>query len=244
MNISKNPRLLFHSFRYMPIHPQWFAYRCERKRYKLVGHHAKGRLLDIGCGRQGLRKYLDPSITYLSLDFPETGIKLYNAKPSLFGDAGKLPFSKETFDTVVLLEVLEHLPNPIVAIQEARRILKKGGVLILSTPFLYPIHDAPKDYQRWTQHGLEQLIGLTGLIIRDLHKMGSPVETGILLFNLSLAWFILHTPLIARFPLLLLAMITIPSLNVLGITISHLCKEPKNTPFAIGYLLMAQEPSK
>lgn len=243
-NFLKKLLPFLHKIRHTPIHPQCFAYRCERRRRKQVGQIAKGNLLDIGCGQQLLRNYLNPSTTYFSLDFPETGITLYNAKPSVFGDAESLPFKNKTFDTVILLEVLEHLPDPASAILEVKRVLKKDGVLILSTPFLYPIHDAPRDYQRWSKHGLNRLINFSGLEIRDFYIMGSPIETGILLFNLALAWQTIHSPVVARFPLLLLSVIVIPILNIFGITVSFLCKAPKNTPFAIGYLLIAQDSNK
>jgi SAM-dependent methyltransferase len=178
------------------------------------------------------------------LDSLETGIALYNSRPNIIGDAGRLPFHDQTFDTVVMLEILEHLPDPTIAIQEARRTLKKDGILILSAPFLYPIHDAPKDYQRWTRHGLEHLAGASRLIIRDLINMGNPIETGILLYNLSLAWLALHGPTASRLPLLLMSVVTIPFLNIIGFMISLLFKKIGSNPFAIGYLLITQEESE
>jgi SAM-dependent methyltransferase len=231
---------LFH-LRYTPFHPQWFAYLFELKRYKRVGQLAEGRILDIGSGRQVLCRYLKTSTAYFSLDSQETGLEWYNAKPSTFGDAEKLPFNNGSFDTVVLLEVLEHLPNPIIALQEAQRVLKKDGLLVLSTPFLYPIHDAPRDYQRWTQHGLEQLIIHSDLVVQDIFKMGTPIETGILLLNLSLAWLCLYAPLVVRLPLLTLAIITIPLFNIIGFSLSFLCRVSTDTPFATGYMVVARK---
>lgn len=233
-------RMLFH-LRYTPLHPQWFAYLFELTRYKRVGQLAAGRILDIGCGRQSLSRYLKASTAYFSLDSQETGLTWYNAKPCTFGDAENLPFTNESFDTVVLLEVLEHLPNPLIALQEGQRVLKKGGLLVLSTPFLYPIHDAPRDYQRWTQYGLEQLIRHSGLVVQNFLKVGTPIETGILLLNLSLAWISLHTPLIVRLPLLTLSVVTIPLFNIIGFSLSFLCRACTNNPFAIGYLVVARK---
>ena len=235
-------RTILHRLRYTPLHPQWFAYRYERQRYEEVGRLAGGRVLDIGCGRQPLRAYLHSACNYFSLDYPETGEALYDARPDVFGDAHALPFVDGVFDTVVLLEVLEHLSEPETAIHEARRVLARGGRLIISTPFLYPSHDEPGDFQRWTRHGLERLVQSSGFVVQQLSSMGSPVECGVLLLSLSLAWQTLHAAAAARLPLMLLSVVAIPMLNLLGASVSLLCRICGDTPFATGYLLVAEEP--
>lgn len=234
-------RSLFKTVRYTPFHPQWFAYRYEKLRYTRTGKISKGMILDIGCGRQPLRQYLDPSTTYITLDFPETGAVLYGARPNVFGDACTLPFKDRTFDTVVMLEILEHLPNPKRAIEEAFRVVKQEGQVILSAPFLYPIHDAPRDYQRWTQHGLEELLRAPNIKIKEHYNLGSPLETGVLLLNLSLAWNTIEASKKGRLFLIPIAIAMIPLLNTLAFVISSLFKVPPNSPFTIGYLYVAQE---
>ena len=72
-------------------------------------------------------------------------------------DAHKLPFKDEKFEIILCTEVLEHLHSPRVAISEMYRVLKKGGLLILTTRFIFPIHDAPNDYYRFTKYGLKHL---------------------------------------------------------------------------------------
>lgn len=242
MKNANRLRSMLHRVRYTPLHPQWFAYRYERQRYEEAGRLAGGRVLDIGCGRQPLRAYLHSACTYFGLDYPKTGEALYDAKPDVSGDAHVLPFIDGAFDTVVLLEVLEHLTEPKAAMLEARRVLAKGGRLIISTPFLYPIHDAPGDFQRWSRHGIERLVQSSGFVIQQSRAQGSPVECGILLLNLSLAWQTLHTNALARLPLMLLSVIAIPLLNLLGAFVSVLCKKQDESPFAIGYLLLAKKP--
>ena len=58
----------------------------------------------------------------------------------------KLPIATNSIDSVLFLDVLEHLQNPDQALNEIFRVLKSNGVLILQVPFLYPIHDAAYDY--------------------------------------------------------------------------------------------------
>jgi SAM-dependent methyltransferase len=81
-------------------------------------------------------------------------------------DAHNLPFANNEFSTILCTEVLEHLHSPHIAIDEMFRILKPGGVLILSTRFVFPIHDAPGDYYRYTEFGLRHLFKTGWTIVR------------------------------------------------------------------------------
>jgi SAM-dependent methyltransferase len=74
------------------------------------------------------------------------------------GDALDRCFADATFDTVLCTEVLEHLPDPQRGIDEMFRVLKDDGTLPLTTRFLFPIHDAPADYFRYTRYGLQHLL--------------------------------------------------------------------------------------
>ncbi|WP_421077478.1 class I SAM-dependent methyltransferase [Methanothermococcus sp. Ax23] len=60
-------------------------------------------------------------------------------------------------DIIFCLEVLEHVKNPFKAVEEIKRILKSGGIFIGSTPFIFPIHDEPYDYFRYTKYGILSL---------------------------------------------------------------------------------------
>jgi SAM-dependent methyltransferase len=71
-------------------------------------------------------------------------------KPAVQADAHHLPFSAEIFDAVICTELLEHVYKPDQVLRETFRILKKGGVLLITAPFLTPIHADPKDFGRYT----------------------------------------------------------------------------------------------
>ncbi len=58
----------------------------------------------------------------------------------------------EIVDVIFCIEVLEHVPNPFKAVEEIYRILSKWGFFVWSTPFIFPIHDAPHDYYRFTKY--------------------------------------------------------------------------------------------
>lgn len=67
----------------------------------------------------------------------------------------ELPFGDDSFDMVLCMVVMEHLEDPKKAITEMKRVLKPGGLILVSTPFMFPIHDSPRDYWRFTKYGLK-----------------------------------------------------------------------------------------
>ncbi len=70
-------------------------------------------------------------------------------------DASNLPFGDNSIDMIVSESLLEHVPYPEAVIAEIRRVLKPGGWLYISLPFVYPFHGSPNDYTRFTLEGLK-----------------------------------------------------------------------------------------
>jgi SAM-dependent methyltransferase len=138
-----------------------------------VAPFAQGRLLDIGCGKKPYRQLFDAS-EHIGTDHP--------ASPhgpdwtDVYADAAHQPFSNESFDTVVATEVLEHLPEPLSALTEWRRLLRPGGHLILSVPFIHGLHETPRDFYRYTPFALEFMLGTAGLRLVDLRTRGGSLS--------------------------------------------------------------------
>ena len=117
---------------------------------KFIADHASpGRTLDLGAQTGPYASHFPRRI---ALDL--------RAGPGVqvVGDAQALGFLASTFDVVLCTEMLEHVPEPKQAIDEIRRVLRSGGLLLLTTRFLFPIHDAPHDYFRYTKYGLRHLL--------------------------------------------------------------------------------------
>ncbi len=110
-----------------------------------------GVILDVGSKHSPYKKYI-PYSKYLRLDVDE------KSGPDICCDLHKIEWQPEYFDTVIATEVLEHLYDPQKAVSEIHRILKKGGVVILSTRFIYHYHPDPKDYYRFTPDSLRYLL--------------------------------------------------------------------------------------
>ncbi len=120
----------------------------ERLREFITEHANKRYTLDIGCANSPYSKYFSNRIGFDIAEGPGVDV---------VGDAHALPFPDSTFEQILCTEVLEHLHTPEQAINEMMRVLKPGGVILLTTRFIFPIHDAPHDYFRYTKYGLKHL---------------------------------------------------------------------------------------
>lgn len=168
-----------------PLHPQWLLGSKARTK-DWVGQHSRGRVLDIGCADRWIEPHLPGGCDYIGLDYLATGGLMYGARPDIFADASRLPLRDASIDTVLMLEVLEHLRHPAQALSEITRVLRPGGQLLLTMPFLYPVHDAPHDYQRYTCHGLAREMEAAGLIADSPTANLGSIQTAGLLLNLAL----------------------------------------------------------
>jgi len=137
-----------------------------------INEHAHGQIIDIGCGDMPFKRHLEAKGTvYDTLDIEERagGVKYI---------ASVLDMSvikEQSYDTAVCLEVLEHVPQPFVAVQQINRILKTNGVLILSVPHLSRLHEEPHDYFRYTHHGLRTLLETNGFQVLKMEVCGGPM---------------------------------------------------------------------
>jgi SAM-dependent methyltransferase len=143
-----------------------------------VAPQAKGRLLDVGCGDKPYVYLFAPYVTeYLGIEheasFTATAASHNERGPDLLYDGKHLPFESGTFDTVLSVQVLEHTPHPQQLVLEIGRVLKEDGILILSAPFQFRLHEEPHDYFRYSPHGLRTLCDAAGLEIVEVHNQGS-----------------------------------------------------------------------
>jgi SAM-dependent methyltransferase len=115
--------------------------------------HARGVLLDVGCGDKPFARWFAGRVTrYLGTDLASSPY-LGGGRPEVFARAERLPFRDGSVDTVLGLSMLDHFPEPGMLLDEAHRVLKPGGILILEFPQMVPLHDEPHDYLRYTRFG-------------------------------------------------------------------------------------------
>jgi len=115
--------------------------------------YAKGTLLDIGAGLAPYQPFFKNIKKYIKMD----NFNYPGAKPDIIGDALNIPLKKGSIDSIFSSQVLEHVTNPKKMVNEIHRVLKKGGVCILTTHMAQVLHGEPHDYFRFTEHGLREL---------------------------------------------------------------------------------------
>lgn len=128
-----------------------------------------GKVLDVGGKKENKRGKFRPPLDkvdswkYLNID--------KSTNPDYLCSVDDIPIEDESFDIVLLAEVLEHLENPIDVLKECKRVLKKNGKIVITMPFLYPKHADPYDFQRWTDYKLEnelKKLGFKNIVITPM----------------------------------------------------------------------------
>lgn len=131
-----------------------------------AGAHARGRLVDIGCGTKPYTAMFAPYVDeHVGVDHPDSPHALTSV--DVLASAYDVPLEDAGFDTALMSEVLEHLEDPERGLREAFRLLRPGGTLILTTPFMWVLHEEPRDFFRYSPHGLRYLLGRAGF--HDVH---------------------------------------------------------------------------
>lgn len=152
----------------------WLANHKIIRALERARPHAHGVLLDVGCGSKAFAAYLRPRVTaYWGVDLavPE-GFDPRVRGPNALGRAEALPIRTASMDTVMGLSMLTYLTEPVRMLEEAHRVLRPGGVLILEFTQMAPMHDPPYDYFRFTRYGAEHLLERTGFERIDVIPIG------------------------------------------------------------------------
>ncbi len=198
-------------------------------------HHAKGRLLDLGCGKAPLYSaYKDYISENVCVDWASSIHK--NDHLDHECDITKpLPFQSKEFDTIILSDVLEHIPQPESLWEEMSRVLSVNGKIILNVPFFYWLHEQPHDYYRYTEFSLRRFAENAGLKVIHLESIGGSPEVITDIF----AKTIVRVPAIGRFFAKLAQWITY---HFTRTGFGERFSKATRRQFPMGYFLVAQKP--
>jgi SAM-dependent methyltransferase len=147
---------------------------------KSQGSNAALTILDYGAGASPYRQYF-PNADYRRADITGAASLQYKIDQD-----STIPESDETFDVILSTQVAEHVPNPGVYFQEAFRLLKKGGRLILTTHGMWEEHGSPYDFQRWTGDGLRRDVARAGFKQITVYKLTCGLRCGFQMFTRGL----------------------------------------------------------
>lgn len=183
-----------------PFYPHWLIFTiADRGNKKLLGQ-TRGQVLNVGSGADDRRIEIESNrqvSDYVTLDYPQWD-KTWNEcsqkssifgpfaqilfrnidrKPDIWGDGYNLPFTDQTFDTVISQGVLEHISDSIAFLCEHHRVLKKNGLLLMTTPLIYQAHGGKPagrdDYVRFTEYGLVNLLNKCGFKAIKIESYGN-----------------------------------------------------------------------
>ncbi len=143
-----------------PTNPHYIARSTIIAALAKLAPTVKGRMVDIGSGHsRGYEDLFKANVDeYLCID------RQYAENVDLCADCYDIPLPDESVDTVLSTQVLEHLTTPDLMLQEAYRLLKPEGNLILTAPMVWGLHEEPVDFYRYTEYGLYYLLEQAGYI--------------------------------------------------------------------------------
>lgn len=159
-------------------------------------------IVELGCGN---RPY-QPMVEALGARYVGADLAGNAHADVIIEDSGHVPVADGTFDAVLSTQVLEHVPDPVAYLAEARRLLKPGGKLILSTHGVWVYHPSPGDYWRWTGAGLRKLLEDQQFEILQFSGVLGTLPMGLQLAQDSLQF---HLPRFLRKPFCLIMQLLI-----------------------------------
>ena len=148
----------------------WATYhrRLLDKLLEQSKNYYKGVVLDIGGRDRG--SFVSPKDKVKKWIFVDIENKY---KPDIVMDVCDMSgINNESIDVVNAIELFEHVENPKKGLRECYRVLKKRGIMVLSAPFLFPVHADPYDFQRWTEDKWKRELERLGFKMLKFEVMG------------------------------------------------------------------------
>lgn len=138
-----------------------------------IARHLSGRMLNAGCGARDISAYLRKhGVTEV------TRYDIASNEPDvIIGPIESMPFDDASFDSALCNAVLEHVVDAERGIRELARVVRPGGHIVVTVPFLQPYHPSPGDFRRYTADGLTQLGRNAGLDVIEVLPVHSIAQT-------------------------------------------------------------------
>ncbi len=116
-----------------------------------------GSVLDLACGVMPYKEFLKNDLIkqYIGVDLEPTEYH-HDVKPDYYWDGENIPLNDASVNFVIATEFLEHYFDTNHILNEIQRVLKPGGTFFFTVPSVWPLHEAPYDYHRFTPYALEE----------------------------------------------------------------------------------------
>lgn len=189
-------RPVWHSIFHNPF---YFTRRGLYKAIRKNASYINGKTMDFGCGSKPYKSMFGVT-SYIGVEYDtELSRKNTTLENDIYYDGKTLPFSDGHFDSAFSTEVLEHIFNPDEILPEINRVLKPGGYFLFTCPFMWPEHEQPYDFARYTSFALKHLMQKHGFEVQDYQKTGSYLEVMFQSLILYLFFFIPKRPAVLKY---------------------------------------------
>jgi len=195
-----------------------------------------GKLLDFGCGSKPYKSLFSNVEEYIGLDYENEGHDHSDEQVDVFYNGKDVPFDDETFDSILSTQVFEHVEDVDLAIKELHRVLKKDGQILVTAPFVFPEHELPHDYRRFTANGLSSLLQRHGFEVLEISKNGNFREV---IWQLRIIYIRDLIRLKNKHLNFMLRSLIVPPMVVLGIICSAIF--PTRTSLYFGTTILAKK---
>lgn len=209
------------------VNPFWLSRRALSRHLALYAPRLEGKILDFGCGTQPYRRLLRDAAQYVGLEYDCPENRRWKSA-ALFYDGQTIPLQDASMDGVLSTQTLEHVPNPERIVAEWARVLRPDGLLLCTAPLMWPEHEMPYDFQRYTTKGLAGLLEKRGFEIVAQERLLSDCRAPAQLF---LAWLYDSLRYGARRPLvqLLLSALLFAPVSLLATLLAKVMPATPNT---------------
>ena len=215
--------------------PFYFARYNLKKNIKFFSDNIYGKTLDVGCGAKPYKKMFKNSSNYIGIEI-ETELQKKRKIADYFYDGKKLPFEDESFDSIVTFQVFEHIFEPKDFLVEISRVLKPGGNILITVPFIWDEHEKPNDFGRYSSFGIKYLFESNNFQILNYKKSTIGIECIIQLMISGIEKRIFTKYLFFNF---LIKFLIISPINLVGIILKLLF--PKNQDIFLDNVLLAKK---
>ena len=219
------------------VNPFFFARRGLLRGLEEFFPHLTGDVLDVGCGRKPYRSFASAT-RYVGVDIDTPTTRALGVA-DVFYDGRHLPFPDDSFDAVLCSQVFEHVFTPREFLAEILRVLRPGGRLVMTVPFVWDEHEQPHDYARYSSFGLTSVIraaGFDGVMLRK------SIADARVLFQLVNAYLYKITHSRRQWINALAMAFLMAPVNLLGLLLGSIL--PANRDLYLDNIVSAQKPPR
>lgn len=222
------------------LNPFFFIRKGLKAGVEKYASNLTGKMMDFGCGTKPYRSLFQVE-EYIGVDFENPGHPHDNERIDIFYDGLTIPLPDGYFDSVLSSEVFEHIFNLDHVLRELNRVMKPGGKLLVTCPFVWNEHEVPYDYARYTRFALADILKRNGFEIMEFSKTGNFVTATYQLWILY--WYHLLYPRTKKIAILrwIYKIFFVFFPNLLGIFSNIIL--PKQYSFYLNNVVLAQKSS-